>query len=177
MTAASYNFRWQDLGDIEAGRPNMGNFLSVSVYRLMQYTLRDTLNRNLGAEKASALFREAGFEAGCEFCHNLLDKSLPFNDFVAHLQDLLRELKIGILRIEKSDPLTGELIMTVSEDLDCSGLPVSGSVVCEYDEGFLAGILEAYKGIAFQVEEIDCWASGDRTCRFRATPIANGQAT
>ncbi|MCK5055523.1 MAG: 4-vinyl reductase, partial [Candidatus Aminicenantes bacterium] len=28
------------------------------------------------------------------------------------------------------------------------------------------GILEAYTGKAFRVKEIDCWASGDRVCRF-----------
>jgi predicted hydrocarbon binding protein len=56
--------------------------------------------------------------------------------------------------------------LTVAEDLDCSGLPFTDEVVCQYDEGFIAGILEAYTGKRFFAKEIDCWASGDRVCRF-----------
>ncbi len=36
-------FSWKDLGDIREGRPNLGPMTTVAVYRLMQYTLRDTL--------------------------------------------------------------------------------------------------------------------------------------
>ncbi|MGO5051014.1 hypothetical protein ACTQ6A_00640 [Lachnospiraceae bacterium LCP25S3_G4] len=38
----------------------------------------------------------------------------------------------------------GEAILTVGEDLDCSGLPITGETVCNFDEGFLAGILKVY---------------------------------
>ena len=34
--------------------------------------------------------------------------------------------------------------------------------------GFIAGLLESFTGKAFRVKEIDCWCTGDRTCRFRA---------
>ena len=57
------------------------------------------------------------------------------------MQGVLEESKIGILRIEKFDIDTGEAVLTVGEDLDCSGLPITGETVCNYDEGFLAGIL------------------------------------
>ncbi|HEX3001497.1 MAG TPA: 4-vinyl reductase, partial [Methanoregula sp.] len=55
-----------------------------------------------------------------------------------------------------------------SEDLDCSGLPDIGHAVCTYDEGFIAGLLEAFTGKQFKVVEVDCWCTGDRTCRFTA---------
>ena len=164
-----YRFNWKDLGDIEAGRPNLGNLMNVAVYRLMQYTLRDVLNRHLSVEKATELLREAGKLAGTEFCANLLDRSLPFNGFVADLQEKLLSLKIGVMRVEKSDLEKMEFILTVDEDLDCSGLPLADETVCEYDEGFIAGVLEAYTGREFDAREIDCWASGERTCRFRVT--------
>jgi predicted hydrocarbon binding protein len=161
-----YRFSWKDLGDIEAGRPNLGNLMNVAVYRLMQYTLRDVLNRRLSVEKATELLREAGRLAGTEFCANVLDRSLPFNGFVADLQEKLLHLKIGVMRVEKSDLEKMEFILTVDEDLDCSGLPLTDETVCEYDEGFIAGVLEAYTGREFDAREVDCWASGARTCRF-----------
>ena len=42
--------------------------------------------------------------------------------------------------------------MTVSEDLDCSGLPELGYGVCVYDEGFISGILESFTGRPFDVK-------------------------
>ena len=154
---------------MEAGRPNLGNLMNVAVYRLMQYTLRDVLTRHLSVEKAAELLREAGKLAGTEFCINLLDSSLPFNGFIAQLQEKLLSLKIGVLRVEKTDFEKMEFILTVAEDLDCSGLPFADETVCEYDEGFLAGVLEVYTGREFDAREIDCWASGERTCRFKVT--------
>ena len=92
----------------------------------------------------------------------------PLNQFISELQAKLQELRIGVLRIESVDEETGRIILTVSEDADCSGLPVLGETVCNYDEGFLSGILSVYTGKPYSAIEIDCWATGDRVCRFRA---------
>lgn len=165
---SGYRFQWKDLGDIEKGRPNLGPNTSVSVYRLMQYTLRDVLITRYGVEAANEVLVEAGKLAGSEFCRNLLDMSLDFSGFVAQLQERLKLLNIGVLRIEKADVDSQDFVMTVSEDLDCSGLPLVEETVCDYDEGFIAGILNTYTGKDFDVKEIDCWATGDRTCRFTA---------
>jgi len=167
----TYQFKWEDIGDIKKGRPNLGNTMNVAVYRLMQYTMRDVMIKMLSVDKANEVLREAGNLAGREFCLNALDRTLPFGEFMAMLQEKLLQLNIGILRIEKSDLERLEFLLTVEEDLDCSGLPLIGETVCEYDEGFIAGVLATYTGIHFDVHEIDCWASGDRVCRFRATPI------
>jgi predicted hydrocarbon binding protein len=75
-------------------------------------------------------------------------------------------MSVGVLKIEKSDVENLSFIATVSEDLDCSGLPLKGVTVCDYDEGFIAGIFEVYTGVEFVVKEIDCWSTGERTCRF-----------
>ncbi len=162
-----YNkFTWEDLGDIEKGRPNLGMSVPVLAYRLFQYTLRDVLITEFGVDKANDVIIKAGRLAGFHFCENMLNKELDFNGFIAELQKTLKEQKIGILRVEKVNLERLEMTLTVAEDLDCSGLPFTDEVVCQYDEGFIAGILEAYTGKAFRVKEIDCWASGDRVCRF-----------
>lgn len=101
---------------------------------------------------------------------NVLDLSGDFDYFIANLTNKLKELKIGVLRIDKADLDSLSFTLTVSEDLDCSGLPISGETVCDYDEGFIAGILETYSSRQFIVKEIDCWSTGDRTCRFSAIP-------
>ena len=159
-------FTWQSLGDISTGRPNLGLKVPVMAYRLLQYTLRDVLIQELGVDMANSIFIKAGRLAGKHFCENLLDRHADFNAFVAQLQQVLKEQSIGVLRIEQADLKKMHFTLTVAEDLDCSGLPCTDEVVCDYDEGFIAGILEAYTGQSFIAKEIDCWASGDRVCRF-----------
>lgn len=163
-------FQWKDLGDMTTARPNLGTGTNILVYRLMQYALRDVLAERHGADTAGEIIREAGHLAGAEFCRNMLDTGLPFNPFVSLLQERLKSLGIGILRVEKADPVAMEFVLTVSEDLDCSGLPVSDETVCEYDEGFIAGIFSVYTGQPFTAREVDCWATGERTCRFITKP-------
>jgi uncharacterized protein len=159
-------FSWADLGDIETGRPHLGPMAPVLAYRLLQYTLRDVLVEEFNVETANTLFFRSGKLAGEHFCQNVLDKNLPFSEFVAQLQERLKNLKIGILRIEEIDFNSLDMTLTVAEDLDCSGLPFSNEVICVYDEGFISGILKAYSGREFRVREVDCWATGDRVCRF-----------
>jgi len=162
----NYNFSWSQLGDIEDGRPNLGGKTSVTVYRLMQYTLRAVLEKEYGDEQTRKLLADAGRLAGVEFCQNVLDISLPLNKFMAQLHNVLIDLEIGILKVEKSDTEKFRFVVTVSEDLDCSGLPIKGVTVCDYDEGFIEGIFNVYTGKEFIVKEIDCWTTGERTCRF-----------
>ena len=163
-------FDWAMLGKIQEGRPNLGSTTDVSVYRLMQFTLRDVLIKEFGVEAADRVFYEAGRTAGRHFYGNLITKKDSFNDFVANLQEVLRELRVGILRVEKADLENLSFTLTVAEDLDCSGLPVCNETICTYDEGFISGLLLAHTGKEFKVKEVDCWCSGDRVCRFSVTP-------
>lgn len=163
---SSYGFQWKDLGNVEEGRPNLGPTTLVAVYRLMQYTMRSVLITEYDPEIAGQMLFKAGKLAGSEFCKNVLDTKLEFNEFVSDLQEKLKSMKIGILRVEKADLEKMEFVLTVDEDLDCSGLPFVGETVCDYAEGFIAGVLDTYTGKKFDVKEIDCWASGERTCRF-----------
>lgn len=167
MNESHHVFSWGNLGNIKEGRGDLGEEAPVIVYRLLEYCMNHVLAQEYGVERANELFRKAGYLAGSEFAKNMLDLTVELDAFVLQLQQILKDLKIGILRIESLDEADGTIILTVGQDLDCSGLPPTNEVVCNYDEGFLAGILEAYMKKPYVVREIDCWASGDRVCRFR----------
>ncbi len=171
------DFTWDKLGDIHEGRGELGEDMPVLVYRLLEYSMNDVLCHEFSPEVSNDMFRKAGYLAGHEFAANALDLTADFDDFIAELQKSLRELRIGILRIESFDGESGAFTLTVGEDLDCSGLPPTNEVVCNYDEGFLSGILETYTGHPYHVREVDCWASGDRVCRFKGNVIAEPELT
>lgn len=166
--ARKYVFTWELLGDIERGRPNLGNTTRLEVYRLMEFCFRDVLEQRYGTEAADEVFYQAGHLAGRHFAEHLLTREDDLGDWVADLQRVLRQLGIGILRVEQADAEKGSFVITVSEDLDCSGLPDTGDSICTYDEGFIAALLESHAGQPFSVKEVDCWCTGDRTCRFTA---------
>ncbi|KPU44639.1 V4R domain protein [Oxobacter pfennigii] len=165
------NFEWKDIGDIELGRPAMGEKMHVAVYRMFHYSLRSVLEKSYGKEAVKHNLVEAGRLAGREFCEHVLDLSLPPADFFRLLRQNMAELGIGILEIEHADFDNMIFILKVSEDLDCSGVPVTGETTCNYDEGLIMGILEVYTGRKFIVKETDCWSTGDWTCRFHVVAI------
>jgi hypothetical protein len=159
-------FSWEDLGNIQLGRPNLGQNVPVEVYRLFLYTIKDTLVKTAGVEKATELFRAAGKLAGIHFCKKYLSKNSYLDAFISDFRKMFLELKIGDLRVESVEFENFKIILTIAEDLDCSGLPVSEEEVCDYEEGFLAGVFQEYMDKEFEVREVDCWASGGRVCRF-----------
>lgn len=168
-----YIFDWDTIcGNISMGRPELGSTMRVEVYRLFQFTLRDILEQKYGTETADDLFREAGVLAGKSIFKAYLSKITDFNELVKEVQELLKELGIGIFRVEKADMETAKFTFTVDEDLDCSGLPDTADEICVYDEGFIQGILESFTGKGFAVKEVDCWCIGGRTCRFTAEPTS-----
>ncbi len=165
-------FDWSMIGNIAEGRPNLGSTMDVAVYRLMQFTLRDVIIQEFDTATADRLYFKAGELAGKELFKNAITQKSDFGAFIKELQELLANLKIGILRIEKADAEKLEFTLTVAEDLDCSGLPVCDETICTYDEGFISGLLEEFTGKKFTVKEVDCWCSGDRVCRFDVRPAA-----
>lgn len=173
MLERKYSFSWKLIGEIEKARPNLGPTLRIEVYRLMQFCFRDVLELRYGTEAADDIFYEAGVLAGRHFYENMIEpKPDNFNKLVTQLQGLLRSLGVGVFRVEDSNLDELNFTLTMSEDLDCSGLPELGYEVCIYDEGFLAGILEAFTGRRFKVKEVDCWCTSERTCRFEAKPTS-----
>ncbi len=169
--ARMYPFSWELLGDLELGRPNLGTKTDLTVYRLMQYTFRDVIEQKYDSQVADGIFYDAGKLAGSSFYSNVIAPVKDIDEFIQKTQSIMKDMGIGILRVEKADLEKLEFTLTISEDLDCSGLPETGYSICTYDEGFSAALLVSFFKKDFVAEEIDCWCTGDRTCRFEAKPL------
>lgn len=169
MSKRHYAFSWDLIGDIQKGRPHLGNETRLEIYRLFQFTVRDVLEQHLDSkEKVDQIFYQAGIESGRHFAEQHVGKQENLYAFLASLQKKLLEYKIGILRVEQGSKNNAHLLLSVEEDLDCSGLAESGEETCHYDEGFLKGALDFQTGDSYNVKEVDCWCLGGKTCRFEA---------
>lgn len=164
-----YEFDWALIGDVEEGRPNLGIKVNVEFYRLMQFTLRDVLESECGADKADEMFAKAGKLAGKNFYQQYIHPVETLEEFVSKTQSMLKEKGIGILRVEEVDMDKKMVLLTIDEDLDCSGLPELDYETCIYDEGFVAALFECFTNEVWTAKEIDCWCTGARTCRFSVT--------
>ncbi len=175
MTAdRKYRFFWEDtIGvDLTNARPSLGPNLRLEAYRLFQFTLRDILEQVYGTESADDVFRRAGALAGRHFYERFCAGAESFSALVGKASQAFADLGMGILRVEGADG--NRLVFTVTEDLDCSGMPEQSEVVCIYDEGLLQGLLEAFTGDNYAVREVDCWCTGARVCRFEAVAFPDG---
>ncbi|MDF9825309.1 putative hydrocarbon binding protein [Breznakia sp. PF5-3] len=162
-------FRWEDLMDTADGRKNLGDMVPVELYRSLEYSMRQAIEEKFGKDIAIEILRRAGRLAGEQFAKTSLNLDQDLNGFLASVQKAFLDLKIGILRVEDFNEESGDATLTISEDLDCSGLPVIGETVCNYDEGFIAGLFSVFTNKNYKAKEIDCWAKGDRVCRFKAS--------
>jgi predicted hydrocarbon binding protein len=172
MQDRRYAFSWDMLGNIALGRPNLGPSTRLEVYRLMQFALRDILEQRFGTEEVDEIYRQAGRIAGRTFSEKVIGPVADLHEYLRKLQVTLRDYSIGIVRVEEMSPDGGRLVLTVEEDLDCSGLPELDFETCKFDEGFIAGLLEFFNGRTYRVTEIDCWCTGARVCRFIAEVVA-----
>ncbi|MCC8189292.1 MAG: 4-vinyl reductase [Planctomycetes bacterium] len=166
-----YAFSWELIeGELptDESRPTLGNVTTLEVYRIFQFALRDVLEQRLDTEAADEIFREAGVVAGRAFFEKYCKEATDVSSLASIIQSRFKEMSIGIVRFEEVDLDNMTFQLTVDEDLDCSGLPDTSDQICVYDEGLIKGILDAFTGKNFSVKEVDCWCTGERTCRFRA---------
>jgi predicted hydrocarbon binding protein len=162
-------FDWRQIGDIEAARPNLGSMMHVGFYRLTTFSVKNVLDNQLGREKADAIYKQAGIDAGKQVYSQYFKGVSKVTDLVKTLAKLFNQFNVGIFRIESTDEEQGLFEFSVLEDLDCSGTPVEGEPKCKFDEGFIAGILESYLGRKVAVAEEECWGTGGKVCRFKAS--------
>lgn len=161
------------LRSVKKGREHLGREIPIEIYRLLENTIWFVLSERYGTEECAEIMKDAGRMAGSRFAKYELDISLGFNEFIADLQQKMKEKKIGILRIED---VTEEqkicITLTISEDVDCSGSENIGEAICNYDEGFMEGIFSEYVKRPFSVRKVDRWAKGEWVSRFVAREIA-----
>lgn len=162
---------WDKIGDLKKGRKYLGDEMPVMVFRMVQYSLRDELAARFSEDEVNAILRGAGERAGHEFAIHMLDLEADLDSFLAQLCASLQQHSMGIMRIEAVEEHTGEITLTIGEDLDCSGIPITGKTVCQYEEGFLTGVFSSYTKKAYEVRELDCWATGSHVCRFKCCTL------
>lgn len=159
-------------GKIKKGRGHLGAEVAVEAYRLFEDAVCTALMEQYGEEACADIMKTAGRLAGEVFAKSITIAGKGLNEFIAELQKKMREMKIGIMRIESVEEAHKiVIILTISEHISCSDMQNASEAASSYDEGFVEGLFTHYTKKPFSVKEVDCWAKGDTVCRFVASEV------
>ncbi len=70
----------------------------------------------------------------------------------AYLMDIVRESN-------------NTMVIDIYECISCSGLPIVGTALCDFERGMLSAALEYFIGRNV-INEVECWGLGHTRCRF-----------
>ena len=89
------------VGDLKKGRPTLGNLMRVSVYRLLVYSMKAVLTKELGKERADKLFYSAGMLAGQTIFRGILKEEKKDFNLFDEIKDLMEKCKIGLFEVKQ----------------------------------------------------------------------------
>ena len=105
---------FQYIDNIEVARENLGCMMPVAIYRIIQESIKEEIEKRYGLDTTNDILKEAGKTMGVWWAQNLKEEAVAFDVFLSKLQSYFVEAKMGILRLEYSDEMTGELKLTIA---------------------------------------------------------------
>lgn len=161
-----------ELGDPAAGRPNLGETTSVTIFRVVRnLAMGNALKTLVGEDRANEFLYHSGQTVGAALHNKLLTDVTDLNVFVEKVTTLLEDLGVGRLSIVQAKPDKGLFELKVDECVSCAGVGNLGKVLCYFEAGVISGLLGAFTGKKVRVDETKCWGKGDTTCQFKAKVV------
>ena len=163
-------FNISSIGDVSK-RVGLGNTVGLEMFRILRTAMVGLISFRMGEKEGGEAVYMAGKAVGGEIGRAFLGEIKDLNEFVTKVKDILSDLKVGILKVVSADTAKGKFVITVDECASCSGTPVTGQPICNFEGGIIAGLLKFFLKKEVKVVETKCWALGDKTCEFEVTVI------
>jgi uncharacterized protein len=127
-------------------------------FRLIFHTLRISLLTQ-GVD-IDPILHEAGLKVGEALYEKVKDPDMA--NFLGNIADFWETHSLGSVDVKNLNPLT----ISVQDCFECSGLPYLGRPACAFDSGILESLFSLYNEEEVKVKETECYALGDKACRF-----------
>jgi uncharacterized protein len=127
-------------------------------FRLIFHTLRISLLTQ-GVD-IDPILHEAGLKVGEALYEKVKDPDMA--NFLGNIADFWETHSLGSVEVKNLNPLT----ISVQDCFECSGLPYLGRPACAFDSGILESLFSLYNEEEAKVKETECYALGDKACRF-----------
>lgn len=143
-----------------SNRPVLGNDIPLLVFRVFRHFSAGYMEEVLG-RGAGVVFQNAGRELGREAGKMLYKENAT--EYLTDVVQFVRDSKIGILKpVEFTD---GRLIVDLDECITCAGMTPIGKRICQFEVGFVAGIVETLTKQRPKAHESLCNMNSERCCQ------------
>jgi predicted hydrocarbon binding protein/predicted transcriptional regulator len=132
-------------------------------FRLMFHTLRVVMIKE--GINLDPILNQTGMRIGEVFYRQLENKKT--SELLKNLADFWVSNGLGRLEIENLNPIT----VRAYDCFECGLLPNVGESACALDSGILEAVFSAHLSQEIIVNEIKCYAKGDKYCCFVIEPL------
>ncbi len=151
-----------------SNREELGSMVPLKLFQSIRLiALGSAMEEMLGAG-SRALIYQAGQRLGLHLGEAVLEEAKgDLNAYVALIQDLCLELKIGKLIIDEVDLEQGKLALHLDECVSCAGITGMNAPICNFETGMVGGIIKIFLKKNVRAVETHCHAVGDESCAIQ----------
>jgi len=149
-------------------RLDLGPMVPIRLFQVLRMVALGSNVEDILGQGAPALVYHSGQGLGLAIGQIVAansDKDLE--TYVGKIEQLCRQLSIGLLIPEKVDLSAGILELRVDECVSCAGIHNVSAPICHFEAGMVGGIVKTFFNRNVKATETKCNATGDKTCLIR----------
>lgn len=149
-------------------RNDLGPLIPIRLFQVLRMVALGSNVEDILGQGAPSLVYHSGQSLGSTLGQIVaanVDKDLE--TYVGKIQQLCRQLCIGLVVPDKVDLSGGLLELRVDECVSCAGIHNVAAPICHFEAGMVGGIVKAFFKRNVKATETKCNALGDKTCLIR----------
>ncbi|PPD49791.1 MAG: 4-vinyl reductase [Methylobacter sp.] len=149
-------------------RDELGPLIPIRLFQVLRMVALGSNVEDILGQGAPSLVYHSGHNLGLALGHIVAataDKDL--DTYVGKIEQLCRQLSIGLVVPDKVDLNAGVLELRVDECVSCAGIHNVNSPICHFEAGMVGGIVKTFFNRNVKATETKCNALGDKTCLIR----------
>jgi len=149
-------------------RLDLGPMVPIRLFQVLRMVALGSNVEDILGQGAPALVYHSG--QGLGLAIGQIVAATANNDletYVGKIEQLCKQLSIGLLVPEKVDLKAGLLELRVDECVSCAGIHNVSSPICHFEAGMVGGIVKTFFNRNVKATETKCNALGDKTCLIK----------
>lgn len=153
--------------DIE-NRHDLGPLIPIRLFQVLRMVALGSNVEDILGQGAPSLVYHSGQGLGTTLGQIVAaNTDNDLDNYVGKIQQLCRQLCIGLVVPDKVDLSAGRLELRVDECVSCAGIHSVSAPICHFEAGMVGGIVKAFFKRNVKATETKCNALGDKTCLIR----------
>lgn len=149
-------------------RLDLGPMIPIRLFQVLRMVALGSNVEDILGQGAPALVYHSGQGLGLALGHIVAaNANNDLETYVGKIEQICRQLSIGLLVPDKVDLKAGILELRVDECVSCAGIHNVSAPICHFEAGMVGGIVKTFFNRNVRATETKCNALGDKTCLIR----------